>query len=792
MFKNYFKIAWRNILKTKGFSAVNILGLSVGLAVVLVIALWISDELSFNTSIPGYRQIVSVLQNQTNNGITTTQESVPCVLADELRKSYGDNFKYIAQASWNYEHLLTYGKKYFNKEGSYAQQELLDIVSLEMIAGRREAIDDPYTIIISSSLAKTMFGSRDLMNKILKIDNTHDVKIGGVYKDLPLNSDFGTNQLFLSWKLFWIENDWLNDGNPWTSNFTRTYAMLNEDADMTVISQNIKNTIYDNGDKGDKIAKPEIFLYPMSKWHLYQNFENGKNAGGKIKFVWLFGLIGLFVLALACINFINLATAQSEKRAKETGILKTLGSVRRQLIFQYLMQSFIVVLFALVFAIIIAHLLLPYFNQIAGKEIILPWKSVSFWLLLILSGSIISIMAGSYPAFFFSSFSPVEAMKSMATTGKGGFSLRKSLIVFQFTISIALLACTWIVYEQIQFAKQRSAGFNKNALITTGFYGGIYTSFDAFSNELKSSGAVIELAQSTSPASEVWRTNSNFSWKGKDPGFAVDFPSNAVSHDFGKTIGWKVIQGRDFSKDILSDSSAMIVTKKMLEYLDMKEPIGETITLNDVPYHLVGVVDNIIVGSPYEADRPCAFRIAREQENVITLRLNDKIHVGECLRKIETVYKKYASDVPFDYSFVDSEFAKKFGDEERIGKISSLFTGMAIFISILGLLGLAAFTVEKRTKEIGIRKVLGATMFNIWQLIAKEFLLLTFISFLIAIPLSWLFMKNWLQNFQYRVSISLTMYAVIGSIVILLTLLTVGFQAIRAAVANPVKSLRTE
>jgi putative ABC transport system permease protein len=792
MFKNYFKIAVRNFLKTKGFSLINIAGLSVGLAVVLIIGLWIRDELSFNSSIPQYRKIVQVLQNQTNNGKTETQESTPLVLADELKKSYPEDFKYIAQTSWTYDQLLTYDKKHFVKQGTYIQPQFLDIASVKIKSGARNAIEDPYTILISETLAKTIFGNHEPIGKVVRMDNRMDIKIGGVYKDLPLNSGFADMHIFISWKLFLQDNSWVTDQNKWGANFTRAFAMMNDEKSIAPVSQKIKNIIYDNSDERDRKAKPVIFLHPMNKWHLYSDFENGKNAGGRIKFVWLFGVIGVFVLILACINFMNLATARSEKRAKEVGILKTLGSKKSQLIGQFLTESVATVLLSFVFSLLLGHLSLPFFNDIAQKTLSIPWADAGFWLVAALFCLLVGLLAGSYPAFYLSAFKPVKVLKGVMGAGRAAVLPRKMLVVFQFTVSVALLSCTWIVYKQIQFAKDRPPGFNKEGLITTGFFGAIYHSFAAFTNDLKTSGAVSYVAQSTSPPAQVWRTNGGFNWKGKDPNFAVDFPNNGVSHEYGKTIGWKIIQGRDFSKEIASDSNAMIITTQTLRIMNLENPIGETITWEENPYHIIGVVDNIVVGSPYSGDRACVFHISNQQENVISMRLSGTMGTQEALGKIEKIYKSYAPEVPFSYNFVDVTFAQKFGEEERIGKLSSLFTYMAMFISILGLLGLAAYTTEKRTKEIGVRKVLGATMINICQLIAKEFVVLTLISFLVAVPVSYFFMNNWLQNFEYRAPISIWVYLAAGIFTLLLTITVVSYQAIKAALRNPIKSLRTE
>lgn len=792
MIKNHIKIAVRNLIKSKTYSLINIVGLAVGLAVVIIIGIWIHDELIYNTTIPGFKQVMQVLQNQNNNSRIQTQEAVPPVLADGIRKVYGDDFKYVVQTSWNNDHLLTHDKKHFNKGGLYAEDEFLDLLSVEVINGSEDALEDPYSVLISTTLATTIFGNRDPMGKTIKMDNYHDLKIGGVYKDIPDNTDFANVHFIVPWKLFLLDNPHIATSNTWGSNYTRAFAMIQPGADHKAISDKIKNIIYQNVDEAHKKTKAEIFLHPMDKWHLYSDFENGKNTGGRIKYIWLFGIIGGFVLLLACINFMNLDTARSSKRAREVGIFKTLGSNRGQLIRQFLAESSAVVFLALLLSLLLTQVVLPFFNEIAGKSLTLPWTSSVFWLSLISFSLLVSFLAGSYPAFYLSSFIPVEVLSGSRSTGKAASLPRKILVIFQFTVSVSLLACTWVVYRQIQYAKDRPIGFNTSQLITTGFYGGIYRSFEAFSNELKTSGAISQIAQSTSPPADVWRTNSRFNWKGKDPNFSVDFPNNAVSFEYGKTIGWQVIKGRDFSKDIKSDSSAMIITAKTAQMMDLENPIGEIITWNDRPYTLVGIVDNIMVGSPYSADIACVYHIADEQENVINIRLSDGLSTQEALSRIQTIYKKYAPDVPFEYTFIDLAVAKKFNDEERIGKLSSWFTFMAMFISILGLLGLAAYTAEKRTKEIGIRKVLGASVLGICRMMTKEFLVLTMISFLIAIPLSYFLMFRWLQNFDYRTSISSGMYLMIGATTLLVTIGIVSIQSLKAAWMNPVTSLKTE
>src|SRR6185295_17871673 len=526
--------------------------------------------------------------------------------------------------------------------------------------------------------------------------------------------------------------------------------------------------------------------------HLYSDFKKGVNTGGRIEFVWLFGIIGIFVLLLACINFMNLSTARSEKRAKEVGIRKAIGSMRRQLIKQFFAESLLVVFIAFFISLIIVTLVLPAFNQVADKKMAVLWTNPLFWIYCLVFILFTGLIAGSYPALYLSSFHPVKILKGTFKVGRFSAVPRKVMVVIQFTVSVALIIGTVIVFQQIQYAKDRPIGYQKDGLLRIPLADEVYKHYEAVRTELKNERVITEMAISQSPLTNVWNTNGGFNWEGKDPNMGVDFPNNAVSYEYGKTIGWTIKEGRDFSRDFASDSTAFIINESAAKFLGFKDPVGKTLEWVKVPYTIIGVVKDLLVESPYYPVRASLYHLATEQENLLIIRLNRDKSAKECLTKIESVLKRYEPKLPFVYNFTDEEFANKFGNEERIGRLSSYFSILAIFISCLGLFGLASFVAEQRTKEIGIRKVLGASVFSLWGMLSKDFLLLVVISILISIPVANYFMNHWLEQYVYRTNMVWWVFAISGLGALLITLLTVSFQSIKAALMNPVNSLRSE
>ncbi len=793
MFQNYFKIAWRNLVKSKGYSAINIGGLAVGMAVAMLIGLWIWDELSYNKHFKNYNRIAQVMQHVTYNGEIGTQNSNPYLMSEAIRAKYGSNFKYVVQASWNFGHTLAYGENKFAKAGTFFEPEAPELFSLNMLHGTRAGLKEPYSIMLSESVAKTLFGDADPINKVIKMDNKVDVKVTGVYEDFPYSSSFKDILYMLPWSLYLVQNPWIKEmENPWGSNFTQTFALLADGAEMATASQKIKNVKLENLDDFEKRHKPVVFLHPMRDWHLRSDFKNGINTGGRIEYVWLFGIIGVFVLLLACINFMNLSTARSEGRAREVGVRKAIGSMRRQLVIQFFSESYLVVIMAFVLSLILVLAALPLFNEVADKKLTLLWTNPFFWLLGLGVCLFTGLMAGSYPALYLSSFQPVKVLKGTFRAGRLASLPRQVLVVLQFAVSVILVIGTIVVYQQIQHAKNRAIGYSRESLVYTWQNEVIFSKYEALRNELKGGNVIVEMAQSTSPTTAFYSTNGGFDWEGKDPAQAVDFPNNAVSYEYGKVIGWKLKEGRDFSRDFATDSAAFILNESAVKYIGLKDPVGKVIKWEDKPFTVIGVVKDMLTESPYEPVRASLFHIASEQESVMLFKISPALTPANAVSKLETTFKKYDPASVFEFQFVDEDFAKKFNEEKRIGTLATVFAILAIFISCLGLFGLASFVAEQRTKEIGIRKVLGATVANLWQLLSKQFVLLVCISLLIAIPAAYYFMQAWLQHYSYRTGLPWWIFGAAGAGALAITLLTVSFQAIKAANANPVKSLRTE
>jgi putative ABC transport system permease protein len=793
MLKNYFKIAWRNMLKSKWYSLINILGLAIGMTVALLIALWIRDELTFDNYHQQHDQLAQVMTTQTFNGETGTGQAVAMPLGNELRSKYAGDFKYVSMASWNFGHILAVDDKKINSNGMWVEPIFPTMFSLKMIRGTQKGLADPSSILLSASVAKALFGNEEPMNKLVKLDNKASYKVTGVYEDLPRNTTLHDTKILLSWDKYITTQNWLKSAmTQWGNHSFQAYVQVTDNAAIAKISGKIKNAsmIHLNAAQD---GKEELVLQPMNNWHLRSDFKNGKLAGGRIEFVWLFTIIGIFVLLLACINFMNLSTARSEKRAKEVGIRKTVGSLRSQIIGQFLSESVLVAFIAFLFSIGLVQLLLPFFNGLADKEMAIPWSKIIFWLLAIGFTFFTGIVSGSYPAFYLSGFEPIKVLKGTFRAGRFASLPRKILVVIQFTVSIALIIGTIIVFRQIQFAKDRPVGYNRDGLITIDMNTpDLYGKYEIIRNDLLATGVVENMAESSSPPTNIYSNNIGFSWEGKDPNSLPLFGTVGVTQDFGKTIAWQIKEGRDFSRDFKTDSSAMILNESAVKLTGLKKIIGQTIKWDTTPHHVVGVIKDMVMESPYTPVKPTIFLMQPNWAGTITIRIKPSVAVRAALPKIETVFKKYDPGSPFDYKFTDQEYAKKFSDEERIGNLATFFSVLAIFISCLGLFGLASFVAEQRTKEIGIRKVLGASIPAIWRMLSRDFVVLVIISCLIAIPLAWYYLYQWLQKYEYRTEISWWVFILAAAGTLFITLLTVSFQAIKAALANPVRSLRTE
>ncbi len=799
MFKNYLKIAWRNLLKNKGYSAINIGGLALGMAVTLIIGLWVNDELSYNDYFSKKDRISQVFQSQTFNGNTSTGPAIPRPLEMGLRNGYMDNFKHLVMSSWNNPLYLNYKEKSLSKTGNFMQEEAPELLDLKILKGEKNGLRKINSIMLSESVANALFGDEDPIGKVVKANSQYDMEVTAIYEDIPMNNSFHDLEFIMPWEKYLTVFEWIkNAEDQWGNNSFQMFVELADNTTTDQVTASIKD-VKKNLNKETAEFNPQLFLFPMKDWYLRDSFENGKQVGGRIKYVWLFGIIGAFVLLLACINFMNLSTARSEKRAKEVGIRKSIGSHRNQLIYQFLSESFLVVLFAFGIALFIVLLSLDGFNDLARKEIMFPWSNSFFWLISFLFVLFTSLLAGSYPALYLSSFKPVDVLKGTMTTGKYAGLPRKILVVLQFTVSVAFIIGTVIVMQQINYAKNRPVGYDKEGLIqiptmSQDFQG----KYDLMRREFLESGAAIEMSASSSPTTQIWSNRSGFNWEGKPDGFQEDLAWTEVTPEYAKSLNLKILDGRDFSREFATDSSAILINESAVKHMGLTDPVGKYLRDDDTedpnpPLKIIGVVQDMIASSPYEPVKQGIYAYDKEGNvSFYNLRLNPDNSASENITTIEGVFQSHFPDIPFQYDFVDAEYGEKFAAEERIGTLSAIFTALAILISCLGLFGLTSFVAEQRQKEIGVRKVLGASVFNVWNMLSKDFLKLVAISCFIAVPISYYVMNGWLQDYPYRVILEWWIFvlAVIGALAI--TILTVSFQAIKAANSNPIKSLRME
>jgi putative ABC transport system permease protein len=804
MFQNYFRVALRNLLKNNGYAFINIGGLALGMTVTMLIGLWIKDELSFNKYHKNYETIGQIWAGGTDPESSKIDGSVALQLpmGAVLKNNYQHYFKHILLGWWIGGYTLSTDDKKLTKTGEYIEPGGPEMLSLEMISGTYACLKDPHSIILSQSTARAMFGNEDPMNKSLKINNNIDVKVTGVYADIPKNNHFSEVQFFSPWDLWVSANKWIQQNeNEWDNRSFNIYVQLQSGVTMEEANAGIHDFYYKNLPKDFlkevEKYKPFAQVVPMSTWHLYSGFKDGKPAEGRITFVWLFGIVGVFVLLLACINFINLSTARSEKRAKEVGVRKSVGSGKSQLVFQFLSESFLVVVVAFIFSMILLVACQSPFNTLADKDIALPFTSGLFWLMMVCFILITGFMAGLYPAFYLSSFQPVKVLKGTMRLGRFASLPRKILVVIQFTVSVILIIGTIVVYQQIVHARNRPIGYDRNGLITLPMNDPNYKGkHDVLRTEVINTGVVNEIAYSSNPVTAVYNNSGGFNWTGHDPEKDNDFAIVQVTHDFGKTVGWQFIAGRDYTQDLASDSAAVIINETAAKYMALKDPLNELISHENLQqkWKIIGVIKDMVMDSPYEPVKQTFFFLDDHHNNTsqIEIKLKPTVSAADALPKVEAAFKKVVPSAPFDFKFVDEEYAAKFSQEQRIGKLSGIFAVLAIFISCLGLFGLASFVAEQRTKEIGIRKVLGASIANLWKMLSSDFIVLVILACFIAIPVAYYFMNGWLQNYNYRTEISWWVFliTVVGALGI--TILTVSFQAVKAALMNPVKSLRSE
>jgi ABC-type antimicrobial peptide transport system permease subunit len=778
-------MALRNLFRNKGFSITNILGLTIGITCTILIFLWVHNERTYDKFQKNYNNIYQVMANRDFKNSIFTDPNMVLPLANSLEKAY-PQIKNAVVTTQDEQDIFSYRDNKIKKTGLTVGGNFFDMFSWKFIKGNAAtALSDPSSIVLTEASAKTFFGDEDPINKVLKMNNETNMKVTGVVADPPGNSSI---QFDFIKPFNYSDPDVKRSMSEWTNSSWRVYIQTVPGTNMALLDKNI-NALKKQHDTHDKVST--YFSFPMSKWRLYSDFKDGKNVGGMVQYVKLFTIIAIIILLIACVNFMNLSTARSEKRAKEVGVRKTLGSNKKQLILQFFIESMILSFIAFIFSVIAVYLLLPSFNSLLNKHLALNLTQPYVWIGGLVIIHFTGLVAGSYPALYLSSFNPVKVLKGTFLAGRKAVLPRRILVVAQFVTSILLISATLIIYQQIQHVKNRDIGYNADNLIMLPSSPDVQKNYTVIKNELLKTGMVSAVTRTFSPITDIWWKDQAPDWEGKPADANIIVTGFTTDVDFTKTIGVKMLQGKDFS-GLPSDSSAMMLNKAAVDVMGLKNPIGMQMRYGHDTYTITGVTANVVMGSPYKPVEPMIIYYQPNNTNIVSVRLNQSANLQKALKSIETVFKTYNPSVPFDYQFADKEFGKKFITEELISKLTNIFAGLAIFICCIGLAGLASFTIEKRIREIGIRKVLGASVQQVLLLVSKEFLKLVLIALIIAVPMTWWAMSNWLQKYEYHINISIWLFVTVGFGILLLTLIVVTLNTMRAAISNPVKSLRTE
>jgi len=795
MIKNFFKTTFRSLWKNKGYSFLNIFGLAIGITCAGLIFFWVEDELNFDQFNTKKDQLYFVRENQKYDTYTATFGSTPGVLAPAMQSEIPGIANTCRMSEDNASKLITIGDRSMYAGGHYAETSIFSMFTLPFVQGNAaNAFNQLHSMVITEETAKKFFGNeKDVLGKTVRVDNKQDYVITGVLKDIPKNSSLHFEWLS-PFKIWFDANTY---AHSWGNNCLSTYVELKPGANAASVNKLLYNFIQKR--EPTSIARP--FLFSMNDWHLRGQFENGKQTGGgRIQYVHLFSLIAWIILLIACINFMNLATARSEKRAREVGVKKVLGARKRNLIFQFISEALFMAMLSALLAIIIMSFVLPLFNTLVQKSLSLGLGKPLHITTLVLITLICGLVAGSYPSLYLSSFKPVKVLKGLKMKDSSAAIIRKGLVVLQFSISIILIISTVIIYQQIQHVKNRNLGLNKNNLIDIGMTGDMGKNYTPIKQELLNLGSIESVALSDHTTLYGGNNTGGLTWDGKITTAQILISQRSVSPGFFHTSGIKILEGRDVTETdsaVVNKTINMVITESLEKLMGKGSAVGKTLHFegdtSGVKTQVVGVVNDYVYGDMYGKPDPVMFFYSKpENTTQMYVRLKSQADVEKSLTQIQNVLNKNNPAYPFTYQFVDDQFAQMFSNEALISNLSKVFAALAIIISCLGLFGLAAYTAERRTKEIGIRKVLGASVSGIARLLSKDFLQLVAISCVVAFPAAWLAMHNWLQNYKYRITISWWIFLIAGLVAILITLFTVSFQAIKAAVTNPVDSLRSE
>jgi len=789
MFKNNFKIAIRNLLKKKAFSLINISGLAIGMAAAMLIFLWIQNEVSHDRFYQKTDRIYTLNNRDKFNGQLNAWNTTPKILAPTIKNEYPEVEEAVRISGCRF--LFTVGDKHLNEQGEFSDSAFFKVFSFPLIQGNGSAaLKNNNDIVLTEDFAKALFGTDQAVGKILKIDSVDYFTVTAVMKNLPNNTSFNFKYL-LPWSYLKKIG---GDDTYWGNNSIQSFVLLKPGVSLASFNEKIKNVTIDHSKSSGDEQTTQVFAYPLKYQWLYSHSENGQYVDGRIKTVRMFGIIGLFILLIACINFMNLSTARSEKRAKEVGIRKVIGAQKKSLIAQFIGESIFISFLAFLVALFIVSISLPAFNNLVEKQLELPFNNIYFWLLSLAFVLFTGVIAGSYPAFYLSAFKPVKVLKGTLKSGNALVTPRKVLVVLQFTFAIALIICTIIVEQQIKYAEERDSGYVKDKLVYTSLSGDVEKNFLLIKNELINSGAAVAVTKSMSPITN--RNSDGWGWKWNGSTSAddkTDFVRMSSDADFVKTLGVHLIDGRDI--DIYkypTDSTAMLLNEAAVNVMRLKNPVGTEVQADGRTWQVVGVLKDFIYASPFSKVQQLAVMGPASFFNTMHFKLNPANTTQKDLQLASRVFKKYNSQYPFDYKFVDESYAAKFKEEKQTATLAALFAGLTIFISCLGLFGLATYMAENRIKEIGVRKVLGASVLNITTLLSKDFLKLVIISLVIASPVAWWAMHKWLQAYSYHINIEWWVFAGAGLLSIIIAIATVSYQSVRAGLANPVNSLRTE
>lgn len=790
MFRNYFKTAWRGLRNNRVFSVLNILGLSTGMAVALLIGLWVVYQFSYDRFLPGYRQVYQVEYRTAYNGEIGTQTSVSYPLAEVIKKDV-PGVEYVIQSDWLNYHGLVNGSNKVYLPGIMAGPDFLTAFEYPLVRGdARRVLTDMYSIVLTESTAKALFGTADALNKRVRIDNSHDLTVTGILKDVPANSSLDF-QYVVPYAYFKEVEGY---GVKWGANNIQTFVRLRSGVRYAQVEPLLRPLLKKYSAEEYHSGKGEVFLHPLKDWHLYSGFVNGVASGGFIDTVRMFAIIGLLVLVIAGINFVNLSTARSEKRAREVGIRKVVGSLRRHLVMQFLVESLVLAFIAFLLSLVIVQAVLPAFNSLTGDMIRVPYGNGLFW--LVMTGYVLmtGLLAGSRPAFYLSAFNPTKVLKGAIKAGRAAALPRRVLVTLQFAASIGLIISTVIVYQQIEYAKNRPSGYDARRLVMSDVSPDVQKNYPALKNELLQSGVVSSVTKSNSRVTTIGVIDGVDAWQGKLPGETLGLADIAVSDaDYFKTMGMEFSQGKNFTGNLAADTLGVVLNEEAVKRMRLKQPINQVITWNkDQRIRVIGVVKDALMGSPFSPAAPAMFRYDPGWANVMTYRIAEKMATDKAIAALTSIFNRYNPSYPYLYRFVDESYAQKFGLETLIGKLAGIFAGLAIFISCLGLFGLAAYMAEQRTKEIGVRKVLGASVSQVWLLLSKDFIVLVVIGSLVAGPVAFYFLHGWLQQYDYRIRMSPLVFVGAGLGALVITIVTISFQAIKAALMNPVGALRSE